>query len=167
MSNRHLAFWLMPAPEDIPVLQAIIEELANRYDAPIFKPHLTLYSGQFEKEETPWANLPSIEPISLPVLGVDATTQYTKTLFLQFPRNERLLALMESLREQCPEPSGYSLDPHLSLLYADLPLSEKQNLAKNLFPPLARVRFTSLSVIEHPEIVATKRDVEAFRELPS
>ncbi|SVC69435.1 uncharacterized protein METZ01_LOCUS322289, partial [marine metagenome] len=69
--------------------------------------------------------------------------------------------------EQCPEPSGYSLDPHLSLLYADLPLSEKQNLAKNLIPSLSRVRFTGLSVIEHPKIVVTKRDVEAFRELPS
>lgn len=166
MSTRHLAFWLIPAPEEAVVLQTMIEELANRYDAPIFKPHLTLYSGQFEKEETPLTNLPTIEPISLPVLGVDATTQYTKTLFLRFPRDEGLLALMESLREQCPS-TGYSLDPHLSLLYADLPLSEKRNLAKNLFPPLAHVRFTSLSVIEHPEIVATKRDVEAFRELSS
>ena len=157
----------MPAPEETVVLQTMIEELANRYDAPIFKPHLTLYSGQFEKEETPLTNLPTIEPISLPVLEVDATAQYTKTLFLRFTRNERLSSLMESLRQQCPDSTSYSLDPHLSLLYADLPLSQKQNLARDLIPPLARVRFTSLSVIEHPKIVATKRDVEDFRELPS
>ena len=165
MSTRHLAFWLIPAPEEAVVLQTMIEELANRYDAPIFKPHLTLYSGQFEKEETPLTNLPTIEPISLPVLGVDATTQYTKTLFLRFPRNERLLALKESLLEQCPKPDTHIMDPHLSLLYAELPLSEKEQLAKNLIPPLSNVCFTEIQVIQHPATVTRKEDVETFRKV--
>ena len=57
------------------------------------------------------------------------------------------------------------MDPHLSLLYAELPLSEKQQLAKNLIPPLSNVCFTEIQVIKHPATVTRKEDVEAFRKV--
>ncbi len=165
MTHRNLSFWLLPCLEDSANLQSVIDDFAKRHDAPVFKPHLTLCYGQFSDEESPWGNLPFIEPISLPVLGVDSTSQYTKTLFLRFPRNERLLALKESLLEQCPKPDTHVMDPHLSLLYAELPLSEKQQLAKNLIPPLSNVCFTEIQVIRHPATVTRKEDVEAFRKV--
>ena len=165
MIQRNLSFWLIPCPEDSETLQSVIEDFAKRHDAPVFEPHLTLCYGQFSDKETPWGNLPEIAPISLPVLGVDSTTQYTKTLFLRFPRNKRLLALKESLLKQCPKPDTHIMDPHLSLLYADLPLSEKQKLAKNFIPPLSSVCFTEIRVIQHPATITRKEDVEAFREV--
>ncbi len=165
MTHRNLSFWLLPCHEDSVNLQSVIDDFAKRYDAPVFKPHLTLCYGQFSDEESPWGNLPVIEPISLPVIGVDSTAQYTKTLFLRFPRNERLLALKESLLEQCPKPDTHETDPHLSLFYAELPISEKQQLAKNLVPPLSNVRFTEIQVIQHPATITRKEDVEAFRKV--
>ena len=82
MTHRNLAFWLIPCPEDSANLQSVIGDFAKRYGAPVFKPHLTLCYVQFSDKATPWGNLPEIEPISLPVLGVDSTAQYARTLFL-------------------------------------------------------------------------------------
>ena len=166
MPQRNLSFWLLPSPEDSVKLQSVIEDFAQRHDAPAFKPHLTLCHGQFSEEVTAWDNLPVIEPISLPVIGVDSTAQYTKTLFLRFPRSENLVYTAQELLKQCPSKTDVlKMDPHISLLYADLPLSEKQKLAKNFIPPLSSVCFTEIRVIQHPATITRKEDIKVFREV--
>ena len=42
----HVSYWLMPRDEDAAVLRKVIDKLAVRFDAPRFRPHVTLYSGE-------------------------------------------------------------------------------------------------------------------------
>ncbi len=167
MSTRNIAFWLVPSPEDAKVLQVVTDDLAKRFRSSLFKPHLTLFSGQFGQKEKPWKNLPHLEPLTLSVREIEATDSYTKTLFVRFHQDKALCDLREKLNNHVSKTNSNSWDPHLSLLYANLPLNEKQTLAENFILPLEKIHFTSISAIEHPETVTKKKDVEAFRKLSS
>ena len=54
-SGQSYAIWLVPSEADELALQVIIDELAQRFGTPRFKPHMTLCSGQ-------WAN--SVEQLN-------------------------------------------------------------------------------------------------------
>ncbi|MGI9086878.1 MAG: hypothetical protein ACR2HH_03910 [Chthoniobacterales bacterium] len=45
-----LAFWLVPAPPEREIFAQIIDQLAGRFHAPRFEPHLTLLSAKLERE---------------------------------------------------------------------------------------------------------------------
>ena len=161
---RHLALWLLPAEEDAVVLQRLVDELARRFGVSSFEPHLTLHSGPFAADRTP--ELPGLpSPLELEVESVEATPLFTQTLLLRFSEGAPLAPLAESFRKGAAEPSGYELRPHLSLLYADLPLAEKLALARETRPPMNKVRFDRLCLVEHSANVATPEDVATFKVL--
>lgn len=56
--------------------------------------------------------------------------------------------------------------PHLSLLYANLTLLEKQSLIESTIPPLNRVSFDRLRFVEYPEKIEYAKDVLRFTKLP-
>ena len=40
-----VAYWQLPAAETRAAFATVIAELAERFNAPVFEPHVTLYSG--------------------------------------------------------------------------------------------------------------------------
>ena len=158
----------MPCPEDGALLQSMINELAARHDAPVFPPHLTLHAGSTSSDEASRKLLESVcseqVPNKLAVEGLDATARYTMTLFLRCRPNPALIALHDFIRQHAPS-SEYRLDPHLSLLYADLPLPTKQNLAHELAPPLEEIRFDRIRIVGHPSPVESQEDIADFQDL--
>ncbi|WP_072218217.1 hypothetical protein [Leptolyngbya sp. NIES-2104] len=155
-----VAFWLIPTEQAF--YQSLINDLAQRYDAPIFQPHVTLYSGNFERTKI----LEFLRtPIDL-VLAVDRIThsdQFTKTLFIQLVSNPQLEQLSESTQKYFGSP--YSLDPHLSLIYAHLNEAEKRSLSEKIRLRDRVIRFDRLSAIEVPTHPQTRDDVESWREI--
>ncbi len=158
----------MPCPDDNSLLQGIIKELAHRYDTPVFPPHLTVFAGPASPEDVESKILDALDtkrvPESLVVIGLDVTPRYTMSLFLRCQPAPKLLALHDVIRKQAPT-SEYLLDPHLSLLYADLPLSTKQNLAHELLPPLEEIRFDRIRIVEHPSPVESQEDIADFQDI--
>jgi hypothetical protein len=45
------AFWLMPAAREREFFSGVIAELAARFDAPVFEPHVTLFGGEADERQ--------------------------------------------------------------------------------------------------------------------
>lgn len=148
-----VALWLVPEGDAAEYLQQRIDELATRFGAAAFAVHLTLGLG-------PATLLEKIcsAPFELPITGVAASAEFTKSLFLRCASTPELAALRASLGM-----SGAGYDPHLSLLYCDLPLEEKRRLARTIDFPYSCVRFTSVAAVRCTLPVATAADVAAWK----
>jgi 2'-5' RNA ligase len=155
-SETAVALWLMAEKDTARRFRELMAPLARQHGGPIFAPHLTLGLG-------PAALLEKIEsaPIELAVAGFDCEERFTKTLFVRFVLSPALAQLRDLLGF---EPDDY--DPHLSLLYADLPLAGKQELCAALPPlPFPQVRFDAASAVRCRLPVATAADVAAWETL--
>jgi hypothetical protein len=155
-----VAFWLIPT--DRTFYQSLIHDLAQRYDAPIFQPHITLYSGNFERNRILEFLRTPID-ITLEIDRIQYSDQFTKSLFIQLVSNPQLEQLSESIRTYFGSP--YSLDPHLSLIYADLDEAEKRSLSEEIRLLDRFIRFDRLTAIEVPRKPQTREDVESWREI--
>lgn len=165
MSTR-VSFWLLPAEEDRLIFEAIIARLAQAYDAPVFAPHVTLYSGEYAEHEDPGAILAQaiqgIDAVALTVESIRTTSAFTKTLFVQFAPSEPLNTLSDRLRQLSVTPSDYRLDPHLSLLYKHMPEADQQRAAETISLPQTQVSFDAVAGNVSPTPTRTRDDVERW-----
>lgn len=158
-----IAFWLIPAEPDRTIYQSLITDLANRYNAPIFTPHVTLHSCECSHNQAiAFLNSHSVIDIVLETDQVLYSEIFTKTLFIQFFSNPQLDQLSEACRQNFD--SLFLLNPHLSLIYANLPEFEQRSLTSqiSLSPSM---RFDQIRAISIPQPVRTREDVEAWQEL--
>ncbi|MDH3453657.1 MAG: hypothetical protein OEL80_00815 [Desulfuromonadales bacterium] len=86
-----VAFWLVPRLEERRKLQPIITELAGRFSAPAFVPHVTVYScwrTAQRRELAVMAGLAaSCRPIAMGQLGLACKDRLAQTLFVQLQNN--------------------------------------------------------------------------------
>jgi putative hydrolase of the HAD superfamily len=99
-----------------------------------------------------------ISPITLRVRGIGCTPDYFKTLLIEFEEHPLLRRIHDRLKEGFSDVSHYELVPHLSLLYADLPLREKEALARRTFVSHDKLRFDAV------KIVTPLNSVEGWRD---
>ena len=157
------AFWLLPVATARALFQDIIHDLAQTYEAPIFEPHVTLYAGTYTPDERLDSILAQaacgVGPVSLQVDTVLYTEAFTKTLFVQFRPSPQLRQLSERIRAYASQPCEYRLDPHLSLMYRQMPEAEKRRIAASIQVPLAVVTFDELCVTVTPTPTRSAQDV--------
>jgi 2'-5' RNA ligase len=98
--------------------------LAERFDAAIFAPHVTLYAGPEIVGASPERILlEAARMYSLLVLrheGIKHSDQFTKTVYVEFEETDEIIKLSEQLRQRHSYSSSYEFQPHLSLIYAPL-----------------------------------------------
>jgi putative hydrolase of the HAD superfamily len=168
---RRFSVFLCPAAEDRRWAEEVIRELAARYDAPPFEPHVTVYGGRFvaESELEPVRRAltemaAQTGPITLSITGLGTTEEYFKTLFVAFAEEPHLLRLHEAVRKAAVRDSGYALAPHLSLLYADMPLAAKNMAARAVRLDREEMRFDAVKLVV-PDPVAGWRDTRRWQTL--
>jgi 2'-5' RNA ligase len=131
--KRPFSVWLTPCEKHAQELLATIRRLARQYNAPVFYPHVTITSGFSPDFESLRADIDAatagVAPFSMRVDSLDCTEDLFKTLFVTFHASDRLQDLYGQVRERVEERAGYEFMPHLSLLYKDMPLQDKQRLA--------------------------------------
>ena len=171
MTTRRFSVFLVPAQDDRSWAQGVIEELAARYDAPSFEPHVTVYGGSFAED----AELEPVrralagaaaegEPITLRATGLGVTEEYFKTLFVSFEEESRLRRLHGLVKGAMVRDSGYELVPHLSLLYADMPLVAKEMAARTVFLDREEMRFDEVKIVA-PDPVTGWSDARRWQTL--
>lgn len=164
MKNK-VSFWLIPSEEDKEFFQDIIDNLAKQYDAPVFTPHVTIYSGEYTPEESPAELLDNaiqgIQSFSLRVDQLLYTDQFTKTLFVQFYPNPFLTQISETLHNCSKHPAKYVLNPHLSLIYQYLREEIKKKLITQLCLPKSEVFFNEVRAI------STRNQVKGWEDVVS
>ncbi|HEY9614092.1 cyclic phosphodiesterase-like protein [Allocoleopsis sp.] len=164
--NTKISFWLIPSEEDRAFFQEIVDTLAQEYDAPVFTPHVTIYSGECTPEESPSKLLEQatlgVQSFSLKVDKLLYTDEFTKTLFVQFYPNSLLSQISETLSSRSNNPSEYELNPHLSLIYKYLSEEIKQELITKLSLPKSDVFFNEVRAISAGNTVKGWEDVESW-----
>ncbi|MEP0915613.1 hypothetical protein NC981_02195 [Leptolyngbya sp. DQ-M1] len=158
------SFWLMPIERDHSLYQSLITNLAHRYNAPIFQPHVTLYSGECEHDRvSEFLKSQSSFEIRLEIDRIQYSEQFTKTLFIQLVSTPELNQLSDEIQRFFG--GSYSLDPHLSLIYAPLSEAEKRSLVEQIQLDDRGICFDRICAIETPTKTQTCEDVEAWRKI--
>jgi hypothetical protein len=166
LMTTRVSFWLLPAEGDRLIFEAMIARLAQAYDAPVFAPHVTLYSGEYADHENPSAILQQaiqgMDSVELTVDAIRTTSAFTKTLFVQFAPSEPLNTLSDRIRQLSATPSDYRLDPHLSLLYKHMPEADQQRAAETISLPQTQVSFDAVAGNVSSTPTRTRDDVERW-----
>ena len=127
-ANEILTCWLIPAEPGRSFFRSLINDLAQRFDAPVFEPHVTLYVTAAANEQAARVLETAIvdsKPLRLFVGSVDFSDEFTKTLFVLFQPDAALKTLSEKLRSGSGLQREYELNPHLSLIYKKMPIETK------------------------------------------
>lgn len=157
-----IAYWLCPAEPARSQFAQLIQDLAARFDAPVFEPHVTVYVASAE-HENPKAVWKECEPFRLAVRRINSSDEFTKTLFVEFTAHARLAALTEAFRRASFSPSDYELNPHLSLIYKEMDPEAKRELAASIVLPFEEAVFDTVKAIISPAKIRSRKDVEAWR----
>lgn len=165
MKKSAIVYWLIPANPERELFCDIIRILYKQFDAPNFDPHLTLLVAQ--DGEAPKKILEKIKaaPIRLGVRGVAVSDTFTKTLFVQMNPNDSLKNLVVDLDRATRSGSKTVDDPHVSLLYKELPASVKKELASTIKLPFSEVTFDSIRAVRLTLPVRNREDVESWETI--
>jgi 2'-5' RNA ligase len=127
--------WLVPAPgPERDQLAGVIADLAADHGGPVFAPHVTL-ARSLDAEPDAVARVlaavtAGVPPFAMRLTGIGYEPVFFRSLYLRAEPSARLTALREAAeRALGREPAP---DPHLSLLYADLPPDRKPAIAAGL-----------------------------------
>jgi 2'-5' RNA ligase len=160
-----IAYWLIPSEPAHNFFQRIINDLARRFDAPVFEPHVTIHVGadraDAAKNELGEAAR-ECKLIGLTPLGIDQSDEFIKTLFVQFAMSAELLKINDMIREPANDSSQYELKPHLSLLYKNLAAAPRRELAASINIPLSEVTFDAIKAVRCVSPPESCADVEAW-----
>jgi 2'-5' RNA ligase len=161
-----IAYWLIPAEPARSFFQAIINVLALRCAAPVFEPHLTIHVGadRAEAAETAISKAGrSCREVELQTRDVRHSSEFTKTLFVQFALSAKLRQLNQIIRTAAEDSSDYKLSPHLSLLYKTMPAVARRELVESIKTPFSQIVFDALKAVQCISPTRNRADVEAWR----
>jgi 2'-5' RNA ligase len=161
-----IAHWLIPAEPAHRFFQDLINDLARRYDAPVFEPHVTIYVGANSTDAvntTLSKAARDCKRIMLQALEVSHSDEFIKTLFVEFGLNTKLRQLNQVIRRAAQDSSDYDLKPHLSLLYKRMSVQTRRQLARSIEVPFSQVVFDSLKAVRCISPTRSRADVEAWR----
>ena len=161
-----IAYWLIPAEPAHSFLQRAINDLARRYHAPLFEPHVTIHVGanHFDAAERVLSKAArECQSITVKALGIDHSDEFIKTLFVRFVLNAKLQQLNTIVRSAAEDSSDYKLNPHLSLLYKKIPPVVRCELAASIKVPFSEVTFDALQAVRCISPTRSRADVEEWR----
>lgn len=161
-----ISYWLMPSEPIRQELTVLINFLADRYHAPRFLPHVTVLSSQLAKDQTPSQILQTatkeIAPLKLDILGLGHGPDRFKSVFIRLD-SWTIMPLHAAIIASCRYPNNYQLDAHLSLLYLQLPLTERMALLSTLQIPQGSVHFDTVVAVTPGRNQRSFDDVEKWR----
>ena len=169
--RRPFAVWLLPDQASSRRWQTAIDRLATSHDGPAFAAHVTLHVGTLPGLLDPLPALRDVAsraaPLILEASANEESDSYFKALYAPFRGPNSALEALESLREEligawtaterlppaahdtavATALADYRLDPHLSLLYANLDPEQRASLARSHDAAGSLVRFDRLAVV--------------------
>jgi hypothetical protein len=159
MKKRITVYWLIPAEPERELFRNVIRILVKQFDAASFAPHLTLCAAENPRSTTKVLRQIRNGPIRLRVRGIGHSSKFTRTLFVEFTASKALGRLVDGLGGN----SKQLKDPHLSLLYKELPARTRRELAMAMKLPFRDVVFDRIKAANCVSPTKTRRDVESWR----
>lgn len=128
------SIWLIPSEESFKVLTGMIQTLAQTFDSPVLKPHLTLISGlELENENDEIIKqLAESKTFSVTAKGITTGDEFFKSLYVALDKPKELMAIRRMARKALGIEKVSPFDPHICLLYANTPDEQKKSAIKEL-----------------------------------
>lgn len=168
-SPRPLSFWLIPRQPEKAALETLMAGLVARHGTPRFEAHLTVLGDVTADPAAAATALRSatagLGPLSLGVRGVGCSDAFFKSVFVEMVASVSLLRLSERLRAALPGAQGYVLQPHLSLIYADMPVAMKEAIGREIRIEARTIEFDEAAAVTPGNAEQGWRDVTAWREV--
>ncbi|MGI0057553.1 MAG: hydrolase [Nitrosarchaeum sp.] len=130
------AIWLTFSKSDREYLKKIIDKISEKYHAPKFEPHITVYVlvnsemrliDSIAKEIT--LNYNSFSVKKSKILQSD---ELWKTVYIELKINNEMELIHKNLKKHFEKISKYEFNPHISLIYKILPIEEKIKIINEL-----------------------------------
>ncbi|HWI40373.1 MAG TPA: hypothetical protein VNX25_02665 [Verrucomicrobiae bacterium] len=171
MSRKLCSIFLSPAPGDAAWASRLISDLAAAHGTIPFEPHLTLHSGVGDPlvaGEVLAAEAAALSPRRLRVRRIGATEEFFRSVFIEFQVEDRLLQLREVVKPLLEREKERPFLPHLSLLYAEMPLVRKEEIAAGVcVPPTLTFDRLKIVTLRDPDRGwGDFRGWETLREIP-
>ncbi|MCL5746938.1 MAG: hydrolase [Patescibacteria group bacterium] len=138
MQNNSSLFsvWIIPEVKDREYLQNIINNLAKKYNSPVFIPHMTLAGdirlGIDEIESAVEEIFENTKPFKIKKTRVNQSELFFKTVFIEFGLDENLKNLYSFLSRKIRMDVLFTFKPHISLIYKIMPREEKLKIIEKL-----------------------------------
>lgn len=153
------SLWLKPEGGINKKFSRLIKSLSDEYAGPSFDPHVTLLGGLKMEKETVIDKLQQIDfkPVEIHLDDVGCKDNFYQSLFVHVKNDE-----IYQLREQCDRIFSKSEEymPHLSLMYNDIPIEEKETLATSV-GNFSGTQFTARNI----HVVSTGGKPEQWEEV--
>lgn len=167
-SSDVIAYWLLPAPDAADEFSRLIRRLAGKFDAPSFEPHVTIGAGGDDEQiarEIIASTGERARPTTLRASSVEHSDCYTKTLFVQFAPAPALRAFSRAIHERSSGARDYKLNPHLSLLYANVTPAILAEEACRIRLPRSPIHFDRVCAVVCRTPITSRADVESWRTI--
>lgn len=124
------SLWLEPSGKVGFRLQERIKKLSEKYDTPMFAPHVTLLGG-LKASKTELISLVdtlahTLQPFELTLTTVDRRSRYYQALFIHVEKTKALMSLRKTAERFFNTSNNEDYMPHLSLLYGDFSPQQKE-----------------------------------------
>tara|TARA_B110000467_G_scaffold3232_1_gene2704 strand:- start:633 stop:1133 length:501 start_codon:yes stop_codon:yes gene_type:complete len=130
------AIWYLFDEDDESYLSTIISNLAKKYDAPSFTPHITAYGlvniDLKTLDQKILESIPDIQSFIVERSSINFSNNFWKSFFVEILSNKNFIKINNNLTKKLSKFSEYSFSPHISLLYKHLEQSQKQFLTKSI-----------------------------------
>ena len=130
------AVWYLFDKDDEDYLFKIINDLAEKYDAPSFIPHITAYGllniDLKTLDDEILETIQKIKSFSVETNTVNFSDDFWKTLFVEILPSKHLVKINNNLTKNLSQFSKYEFLPHISLLYKNMEKNQKQFLTESL-----------------------------------
>jgi 2'-5' RNA ligase len=129
------AIWLTFSKSDRKYLKNIIDEISEKYHAPKFEPHITVYGlidskiNQIDKTAKAISNQNSFLVKKSEILQSE---ELWKTIFIELKINQQLESIYKNLKEYFKKNLKYEFNPHISLIYKRLSIDERIKIINEL-----------------------------------
>lgn len=148
---QRFSLFLTPCAGDFACLETLIGKVSADCGVAPFEPHVTVYSGRYAGPElmkrAMLRAVHGVAPFSLKVAGIGFSLEYFKTLFVELGEDPLLRGIHDRMKQTLGEDSGYRLVPHLSLLYAELPLAETEAMARRTALDRSEILFDRVKIV--------------------
>ncbi|MCX6816809.1 MAG: 2'-5' RNA ligase family protein [Candidatus Beckwithbacteria bacterium] len=141
---KRFSFWLLPDKEIQAVYQPIIDLWSRKLKTPNFEPHITITTNAMLKGEEKsvmqvvGSVIKNLQPIPIEFSEVSVSTTWAQCVFARVKPNYELLLANQYIKSAAghPDPSMYT--PHMSLVYGNLDLKQRLEIAENITLPLTK-----------------------------
>jgi 2'-5' RNA ligase len=140
--------WLKPDGDAYNQLAAVVRDLAQRLNAPVFDPHVTLLGNLIGSEGALRAKTATLaqelRPLTITLSEPGYTDEHFRCLFMAV-RPSDVLMETRAAAERTFDHVPAHFQPHVSLLYGSYPLQVKQEVIAEL-PTLSGMTFEAASI---------------------